>query len=208
MNRYQRILLAVALANGLLVLFFPPFNNTPLAKGALATFDGFLPFFAGQGPVNRELLSLELMFLGANTLTAWLLLQAAGIRPPKYVLGIAVLTISNLMVILLFPPFEPYSSISKTIPGTFDSFYFIMGSRSQRAIFFPMLYMECAFVVVNALVLALLFKGLDRSTPTAPRQPSEERHHEEDRHFSAYKHHAAAHPDGQPLFPHDDQRMP
>ncbi len=221
MNRYQRILLALAVANGLLILLFPPFNSVPLSKGALASFDGFYPLFSQLGlkPLNRELLSLVLTLLGANALAAWLALQHRGddeIPRFRYSLGIGCFALVNLAVVLLFPPFEPYSSISKTIPGTFDSFYFAFGHRSQRAVFGALLYLECMFVVINALTLWLLFNAIERSDSRnvdrkntqannpPPNPPASLLASHES--ISPYKHQAPKLDASQPLFPHDDRR--
>lgn len=76
MNKYQR-LVVVAVMNALLFVLFPPFTSQPLARGALPGFDGFYPLFTqlGRKPVFTTLLSLQLMFVGINTLAGWLVLQ-------------------------------------------------------------------------------------------------------------------------------------
>ncbi|MGE4449291.1 MAG: hypothetical protein AB7E15_13440, partial [Azospira sp.] len=68
MNKYQRLVCIVALLDLLLMVLFPPFNNTPLARGALNSFDGFYPLLTqlGHKPIHQELLTLQLMFVAAN----------------------------------------------------------------------------------------------------------------------------------------------
>lgn len=168
MNRYQRILVALAMINALLMVLLPPFNHIPLVKGSLPTFDGFYPLFTGLGrhPLNNELLFLELSLVGANFLAAWLALQHRGddeIPRFRYSRGILLFAACNLAIILAFPPFEPYSGLHITRSGTFDSFYFVFGDRSHRAIYIPMLYLEVVFVAINALALWLLFNATERS---------------------------------------------
>lgn len=168
MNRYQRIVLALATLNALLMVLLPPFNNVPLARGALPTFAGFFPLLThlGRQPVHDTLLFLELSLLTINALAAFLALRHRGeyeIPRFRYSHGIALFVAANLAIILLFPPFEPYSSLTGGDYGTFDSFYFVFGDRSHRAIFVPLLYLECLFVLVNALTLWLLFNATSRS---------------------------------------------
>ncbi len=169
MNKYQRLVIVVALMNGLIMLLFPPFTSQPLAKGMLPSFDGFYPIFTqiGSKPMFKELLSMELMLLGINTMIGWLALQSkkhhGDIPDFSFMQAIGWFTLVNLAIIFAFPPFEPYQSLLRSDAGGFDSFYFILGSRSQRAIFWPLLYLECMFIIINALGLILLFGAIKRS---------------------------------------------
>jgi hypothetical protein len=169
MNKYQRLVIAIAAINALLMILFPPFNSQPLAKGMLPSFDGFYPLFAALGNklLYRELLTLQLMFVGANTLTAWLVLQSKkhhdDIPEFAFMQGIGCFLAINLAVIFTFPPFEPYQSLLRSAGSTFDSFYFIFGGRSKRPIYEPLLYLECFLIVINALVFMLLFNAVKRS---------------------------------------------
>ena len=174
MNKYQRLVIAVAIIDALVILLFPPFNDTPLSKTALPSFDGFYPLVShlGRRPLNTELLALLLLFVAANALTAWLVLFSPWDRPnPRFNFsrGIVVFALVNFAIILLFPPFEPYSSLTRTQVSTFDSFYFVWGSRVQRPIFIPMLYLECMFVAVNALALWLVFSAAERNQASSER---------------------------------------
>jgi hypothetical protein len=168
MNKYQRLVITVAAINVLLMVLFPPFNSQPLAKGMLPNFDGFYPLLThiGSKQLYKELLTLQLMFVGANTLTAWLVLQNKthhdDIPQFAFMQGIAGFLAVNLAIIFTFPPFEPYQSLLRVTGSTFDSFYFIFGDRSQRPIYTPLLYLECVFIVANALAFLLLFNAVKR----------------------------------------------
>ena len=168
MNKYQRLVVATALMNMLAMVLFPPFASQPLAKGSLPSFEGFYPLVTqlGSKPLYKELLTLELMFVIINTLTAWLILQKKKhpTNIPDFAFGHAIgwFAAINLAIIFTFPPFEPYPSLLRTETGEFDSFYFILGHRSQRAIFWPLLYLECMLVIINALGHLLLFSAIKR----------------------------------------------
>lgn len=169
MNKYQRLVIIVAAINILVMTLFPPFNSQPLAKGMLPSFDGFYPLFSqlGNKLLYKELLTLQLMFVAVNTLTAWLVLQTKkhhdDIPVFSFMQGIGWFLAVNLAVIFAFPPFEPYQSLVRADGSNFDSFYFIFGDRSKRPFFVPLLYLECVFVVINALTFLLLFNAVKRS---------------------------------------------
>ena len=169
MNPYQRLVIVTATMNALLIVLFPPFSNISLARNALPSFDGFYPLFSvfAQRQLYLPLLSLELLFVVINALIAWLALQSKrhhGSLPEfAYLQGIALFSLVNLAFIFTFPPFEPYRSLLKGDLGGFDSFYFIFGSRSQRAIYWPLLTLQCLFILVNALGHYLLFSAIKRN---------------------------------------------
>ena len=169
MNPYQRLVIVTAVMNGLIIVLFPPFSSISLARGILPSFDGFFPIFgifAGR-QIYLPLLLLELIFVAINALAACLALQSKrhhGDLPEfAFIQGIALFSLANFMLIFAFPPFEPYHSLLKGDSGGFDSFYFLFGSRSQRAIYWPMLTLECLFILVNALGHCLLFSAIKRS---------------------------------------------
>lgn len=170
MNKYQRLIVAVAVVNVLVMLLFPPFNDMPLSLRAHPSFDGYFPLLGNLGhrPINTGLLTLQLMFVAVNALAAWLVLQNAEAierdesSPTRVLRGIGIFAAINLAVILLFPPFEPYAALTRPIGSTFDSFYFVFGSRVARPVFAPLLYLECVFVAINALALWLLFNAVRR----------------------------------------------
>ena len=176
MNKYQRLVIIIAMIDALMMVLFPPFNSQPLAKGMLPSFDGFYPLLTTLGGklLYKELLTLQLMFVGANTLTAWLVLQNKkyhdDIPEFAFMQGIACFVAVNLALIFAFPPFEPYQSLIRSTGSTFDSFYFIFGDRSQRPIYAPLLYLECVFIVINALTLMLLFNAVKRGDEATRRK--------------------------------------
>lgn len=186
MNKHQRLVITVAIIDLIVVLLFPPFVERSLARHALTSFDGFyfLPFEFGHRAIDTALLNLELLWIAANALSAWLLLGRSGEpeREARHNLGIGILAIVNLAIIGLFPPFEQYNSLLRTTAPGFDSFYFIFGDRSARPLFLPLLQLEIFFVLINALALVLLFNAVERSetagrrsaVTAAPRPPSAE----------------------------------
>jgi hypothetical protein len=108
---------------------------------------------------------MQLMLVAINALIAWLALQVyrrSEFHKYDYGKAIAALAGANILVMLLFPPFEPYSSLLRSPAPTFDSFGFIFGPRSARAVFEPLLYIEAIFVLVNALSIFLLFNVIRR----------------------------------------------
>ena len=179
MNKYQRLVLIVALLDALVMVLFPPFNNVPLTRGALPSFDGFYPLLThlGKKPIHQVLLALQLMFVAANGLVAWLLLrqeQPQDIPTFRYHRAIGLFAAVNLAIVFLFPPFEPYPSLLRQAASSgFESFYFVFGDRSQRPVFVPLLYLESVFVAVNALACWLLFNAVRRSEDAARRKVDE-----------------------------------
>ena len=163
-NRYQRLLIIVAVVDVLVMLLFPPFNDVPLARGALPNFNGFHPLISlwGVKPIATDLLSIQIFFVLANALAAFLCLQGETGRNFNYAVGIGWFTAVNFALILLFPPFEPYAGLFRSAGSSFDSFNFILGNRVSRPIFVPLLYLECVFIAVNALTLWLLFNTVRR----------------------------------------------
>jgi hypothetical protein len=169
-TRYQKILLIVGLVNIAMLVLFPPFDAVPLFRGTAHTFDGF--YYVFGYPLNREinksLLQLETLLVMINVMTAWLLLsgdkQTQQLDSGRlYRKGIAAMVIANLVVMLLFPPFETYSSILRLQVPSFDGFYLLFGDKSKRNFFIPILYMEVSFVLINALLFLLLFGESDRA---------------------------------------------
>ena len=166
MNKYQRLVITVAIIDLIVMILFPPFVERSLARHAFPSFDGFYFLLTeyGRRPIDAGLLSLELLWVSANALAAWLLLADRGneTTESKHAIGIATFTVINLAIIGLFPPFEQYSSLLRTTAPGFDSFYFLFGDRSARPIFTPLLYLEVFFILINALALYLLFNAVQR----------------------------------------------
>lgn len=166
MNTAQRIALVVAVANLVLVLAFPPFDYISLQRGNIATFDGFYFAFGSHRNhvVNANFLALEIIVILVNTCIAMLLLRKqplpqhrrpGGNRQQRAVLALVAI---NLVVILLFPPFEYFAAITKAVLPTFEGFHFLFGDNSQRQLVTPILYIEVALVLINGALLWLLFR--------------------------------------------------
>ena len=172
MNRYQKILLIVALVNIAVILLFPPFDAVPLARATARTFDGFFYVFGYHvnREINRPLLHLEVFVVLINMLIAWLLLQGgkpgAGGRAPGrggFRSGILAMMLGNIAIMLLFPPFETYASLTRIQLPSFDGFYFVFGDKSRRNFFIPILYMQVTFVLINGALFTLLFGESERA---------------------------------------------
>lgn len=163
MNRQQAIALAVAAANLGLALAFPPYDYLSLARGNVPTFGGF--HFAGSAPanalLNQSFLTLEVFVVLINAGIAWLLLRDAPALAVRRISrgqrGVLWLMAINLVLILLFPPFENYYAITRAALPSFDGFYFLFGDNAQRQIVSTLLYIEVALVLVNGGLLWLLF---------------------------------------------------
>lgn len=169
MNKYQRVVVIVAAIDIALMLLFPPFLDNPLRRGAVPNFEGFYFFFSAHGVkrIHNELLTLQVLFVVINALIAWLLLDqqtAKGGTPEfRYTRAIALFLVGNLALLLIFPPFESFSSLAKfELPG-FDGFYFVFGDKRHRNIYIPLLYLEITLVVINVLAVWLLFNTLRRA---------------------------------------------
>jgi hypothetical protein len=169
MSRTQWIAIAITTANLALLLMFPPYDYLSIQRGNVATFDGFY-FAIGSHHnriINADFLTLEIIVVLINSAIAWLLLRPkpildrstfGGNRNQRLVLtAIGV----NLMVMLLFPPFENFTAITKAALPTFEGFFFIFGDNTNRQIVAPILYLEFALTLINGGLLWLLLK--DRS---------------------------------------------
>lgn len=166
MNNAQRIALVIACANLALLLIFPPYDYISLQRGNVPTFDGFhLAFGALQNRVvNSNFLALEIIVVLINACIAALLLRTPPLRQrrqrgvnPQQKAVLALVAI-NLVLILLFPPFEFFSAITKAALPTFEGFYFVFGDNSQRQLVTPILYIEVALVIINGGLLWLFFR--------------------------------------------------
>lgn len=166
MNNAQRIALILAAANLALLLVFPPYDYVSLQYGNIATFDGFyLVFGDHQNRVmNASFLALEIIVVLINTCIALLLLRQPPLRQIRRPGGNsrqrAVLTLVaiNLVLVLLFPPFEYFSAITKAALPTFEGFYFVFGDNSLRQMVTPILYLEVALILINGALLWLLLR--------------------------------------------------
>jgi len=166
MNKFQLTVLIAALANLALLLLFPPFNNQSLLRAGPASFDAFYPAFDApvNATLNSGLLYLEIFFVLVNAALAWLLLQGAPQEPSRprvrWQSVLQWLVIANLLLILLFPPFE-------TQPDrAFEGFRFALSGSVQRGIFLPFLFLELFLLALDAAVLWLVFGLVARSDGT------------------------------------------
>ncbi len=166
LNTAQGIALGVAIANLVLLLLLPPYDYVSLQQGNIPTFDGFY-FVFGDHPnriVNANFLTLELIAVLINACIALLLLRDPPLRKLRSPGGnrkqrvILILVAVNLVLILLFPPFEYFSAITKAALPTFEGFYFLFGDNSQRQLVTPILYIEFALVIINGALLWVLFQ--------------------------------------------------
>ena len=168
MNKFQRLVVTVAIIDLIIMAMVPPFSDRPLSRSMLPSFDGFYPIFTkfGSQPIHRDLLAMQVMLVLVNALIAWLALQIhrrSEFHKYDHGKAIAALAGANVLVMLAFPPFEPYASLLRPAAPTFDSFGFVFGPRSARTIFTPLLYIEIIFVMINALSIFLLFNVVRRS---------------------------------------------
>lgn len=160
MSPGQRIALAVAAANLALILAFPPFDVHSVANVRVPVFGGFLPFTARDEHhvINASFLALEVIVVLVNTAIALLLLRrhgrpGAAVRWQKAVLvGIG----ANLVLIVLFPPFESVYALTRAALPSFEGFYFVFLRQPHHVIVTALLYLEAALVLVNGCLLWLL----------------------------------------------------
>ena len=168
MNKYQRLIITVAIIDLIIMVMVPPFADRPLSRSSLPSFDGFYPIFTkiGTQPIHRELLTMQVVLVLVNALIAWFALQIhRRTEFHNYDYGKAIFAFAgaNILVMIAFPPFQPYASSLREATPSFDGFGFYFGPRSARSVFMPLLYIEIIFVVVNALSVFLLFNVVQRS---------------------------------------------
>ncbi len=161
MNRYQFAALLVAGINLLLILLFPPYDYIGYTHNNVPNFDGFLFVFdvhAGRR-INENFLAIEVITVLINAMVAWMLLSARvrlrrlPDRQKLVLLGVGL----NLLLALLFPPFQDYYTGSRALLPSFDGFYFLFADNSSRVLITPMLWLEVLFILVNGAMLWLLF---------------------------------------------------
>jgi hypothetical protein len=173
MNRNQAIALAVAAANVVLVLMFPPFDTYSLGKGQMPVFGGFYLYPSRNESmiVNSSLLFLEIFVVLINTAIAALLLRIK--KPPVTGRSLSlqnatlIVVAVNLVVILLFPPFESVYALSKAAIPTFEGFYFVFARQQHHVIVTAVLYLEVFFVLINGAIFWLIFRDKSGTAPTA-----------------------------------------
>ena len=165
MNRNQAIMLAIAAINIVLVLLFPPFDIRSIASAGVAVFGGF-DFIARRTSymeINTAVLYLELFVVLINAGILWLLLRTpqAGAKRRRLNLQNATLALVavNLLVVMLFPPFESVYTLSKAAIPNFEGFYFIFVRQPNHVIVTSILYLEVFLVLINGALFWLIFRG-------------------------------------------------
>ena len=161
MNRYQIVALLVAGINLLAILLFPPYEYIGAAHNNVPNFDGFLFVFGDHAGrrLNDNFLAIEIVTVLINAMVAWMLLSARARlrrRPDRQKLVLIGVGL-NLLLALLFPPFQDYYTGSQALLPSFDGFYFLFGDNSNRVLITPMLWLEVLFILVNGGMLWLLF---------------------------------------------------
>ncbi len=166
------IALAIAATNIVLILLFPPFDAYSIGKSQMPVFAGFYfyPDRTEYMVVNTSLLFLEFFVILINTCIAYLLLRAKKVQviKPRFPWQNAALLVVavNLVVILLFPPFESVYAISRASIPTFEGFYFVFARQKNHVIVATVLYIEVIFVLINGAIFWLVFRDKSDAPPT------------------------------------------
>jgi len=164
MKKSQKILLVLMALNFAAILLFPPFDDYSVTNNEIAIFGGFR-FAFGQpeyARINVSLLYLEIAIVLVNAGILWLLTLESRVRRAtdkfNFRKATLILISVNLLLIMLFPPFEYISNMTRATIPTFEGFYFIFTAPPYRVIVTPILYLEAMFVLVNGGLLLLAFK--------------------------------------------------
>ena len=161
----QKTILIITALNFLLILFFPPFDDYSVTSYDYATFGGFR-FFLHAPPnsaVNTNLLFLECAVVLIDAAIFWLISIENGQNQHRrkkfnYLNASRVLVATNLVIVMLFPPFEYVSNMSFTRIPSFEGFYFIFAYPPYRVIMTPILWIEIIFVLLNGAVMQFAFR--------------------------------------------------
>ena len=165
MNRKQQLAILVTLINLSLIGLFPPYDYVALARDGIATFSGFHFVFAVHEKLvlNQNFLTLEIIVVLINASIALLVSRTlsglpvaiGGNRKQRYLLA----TVSfNLIIMLLFPPFENSLAITQATIPSLEGFFFVFGDNLHRQIVTPILYLEIALIMINGALLWLMLK--------------------------------------------------
>jgi len=169
MNRNQAIAMIVAAANVALIALFPPFDTYSLGKNQLPVFGGFYFYFGRNNSmiVNSSLLVLELFVILVNAAIAVLLLRSNKLLVKRRSLSLQNATLVfvaiNLVVILVFPPFESVFALSNAAIPSFEGFYFIFARQQNHVIVTAVLYIEVIFVLIKGVIFWLILCVKDES---------------------------------------------
>ncbi len=164
MSRAQKSLLAMTVLNLALILLFPPFDDYSVTSNDIAIFGGFR-FILNSTPnaaLNRSFLFLEIAVVLINAAIFWLISLENSSRQEKnkfnYRKATLILVAANLIAILLFPPFEYISNMSRAAIPSFEGFYFLFTRPPYRVIVTPILWLEVIFILINGALLLLAFR--------------------------------------------------
>lgn len=165
MTRPQWFVLCIAALNLLLVLLFPPHDYVGLQHGNVPTFDGFHYVFSDppNRVLNEDFLALQIIVVLLNACLAWLLLRPRPVGKKRfggnrYQRAVLWLVAANLVLVVLFPPFQNYAAITQAALPSFEGFYFLFADNSTRQIVATILYLEVMLILVNGGLLWLLLK--------------------------------------------------
>ncbi len=168
MTRFSNIVLFGALANILLLMLFPPYDVASLTDRGVRYFDAFYPAFAvpPNRTVNADLLFFAIYGVVGNAVVSFTLLSRPQPLAPRLI--VLILAGVNLLVVLLFPPFEAFPWAGRVTVGSFDGFYFAFGDKMRRQIFLPLLTLELIYVLANACAFWLLMGLRERKAAPEP----------------------------------------
>ena len=168
MNRNQAIALAFAAGNILLIMLFPPFDTYSFANAKIPVFSGFqfYPQHSADMVVNLSLLYLEIIVVLINAFIGMLLLRDRKVIVTRRRISLQNATLIfvaiNLIVIILFPPFESVFAMTNAAIPTFEGFYFIFARQTNHVIVTTILYLEVILVLINGALFWLIFRERNR----------------------------------------------
>ncbi|MFA6121312.1 MAG: hypothetical protein WCT35_04045 [Sideroxydans sp.] len=179
MNKKQTITLWVGFFNLIFLLLFPPFDSMSIAGANTLVFAGFSFVFShgASEAINTDVLFLEMVVLLVNIGVAWLLFRevkqvASPQRRFNVQNAVLIVVAINLIIILLFPPFENVVDLRSLDTSEFQGFYFIFSADPMHAIITSVLYEEVVFVLFNG-ALAWLFFREEKSKDLTPQETRE-----------------------------------
>ncbi len=164
LSKTQKILLALTAFNLAVVFLFPPFDDYAVTNNDAAIFAGFMFAFTKSHNlvINSGLLYLEVTVVLINLCILWLITTENARRVDKkkfnFRKAAMILIAANLVGVLMFPPFEYISNMTRAVIPTFEGFYFIFSHPPYRVIVTPILYLEVFFVLINGGLMLLAFK--------------------------------------------------
>jgi len=171
MNQNQKIAMTIVLVNLIAIVLFPPFDQYSIASSKLPVFAGFnlITQRDDYNVINTSVLLLEIFVVLANAGIAWLLLAGRPAQSTRtrfnYQNGVLLFVGINLVLVMLFPPFESVFALTNAAIPTFEGFYFIFNRHPNHTIVTTLLYLEVMFILVNGALLWLIFR---RRRPLSP----------------------------------------